>query len=218
MLSQYAFNWTHCDIFYLNVAMRSTRRAFGILVFAVLVSATMTGAAVAEGAGPPSVAAQGVRPVLRGTLALDTSSPYAKAAADKLVADLRVSLWLSDHAPEADFFGLVVTNFKELSLGERRSETTIWQASQCHRDRGLPKVKISGIEGSIFEGRDQVQISAKPRHIGKRVPADEIVVTKQPAESFGGSESELLMRFKSKQSQLVLDLRLRSARCELRIP
>lgn len=167
-----------------------------------------------------SEALAGVRHVLRASLSAAENAPYANAKDGKLPADLRANVRISDHSPDADFFGGVVAHFGEVTIGEGTTgepgaEKIIWQASKCHRERGLPKVSVTGIEGIVGDGDNKVQVAAVARHIGKLMPADEIIITKPLARSFSNLLTELAFRAETKVTRLVLDLRLTAIRCGL---
>ena len=106
---------------------------------------------------------------------------------------------------------MVVADFTNADLLPSAPEKTIWQAGKCHRDRGWPKVTVVGIEGAVSEGDARIQISAVPRHIGKLIPGDEIVVTKPLPRNL---PNEWTLRAQTKVSRLVLDLRLTAVRCD----
>jgi len=165
----------------------------------------------------PALLAQpvlGVRPELRASASLEPNSPYAAIAKNgRVAADLHVVIRISDHAPEADFYGVVVADYTELTVGQSGSEQLIWQAKRCHQNRGLPKVSAIDIRGTIADGDTIKAISAVPRHIGKLVPEDEIVATKQISHALDSSVTELTMRAETKTSRIVLEFRLIALRC-----
>ena len=94
-------------------------------------------------------------------------------------------------------------------------EKTIWQAGKCHRNRGWPKVTVIGIEGEMFDGQMNAKVAAVPRHIGKLMPADEIIVAKRSPSTSGSLINEWAIRAQTKASRVIFDLRLTALRCDL---
>lgn len=158
----------------------------------------------------------GVRHVLKASLAIDARSPHANVDGG-LDADLRASIRISDHSPEADFFGTVVVDFSGRDLISPPPARTIWEAARCHRNRGLPKITVTGIEGKISTGSETSQIKAVSRRIGKRMPDDEIIVTSRVLKAGADRMSEIGIRAETKATRLVLDLRLTSLPCTLEL-
>ena len=168
----------------------------------------------AEVATPSAASPSRVRHVLKASLRFEANSPFAKAKDGQLQARLRVSVRISDHAPDADFFGVVAVDFTEADLLQPMPEKTIWQAGNCHLDRGWPKITVTGIEGTVSDGQAKTSIAAIPRHIGKLMPADEIVVAKRLPRANGIFDG-LEIRAETKATRLVLDLQLTAVRCKL---
>lgn len=153
--------------------------------------------------------------MLELSLTLDPASPYARASDNKFEAKLRASIQISDHSPEADYFGVVVVDFSHADLARPASPKMIWQARKCHRDRGLPKVLVTKIEGEVGEGSAAAKVLAVPRKIGKLVPGDEILVTNRSLTPFANSAREWTVRGTTRESRLVFDLRLKANRCNV---
>jgi len=153
--------------------------------------------------------------VLELSLTLDPTSPYARASDNKFEATLRASIQISDHSPEADYFGVVVVDFSHTDIAQPVSPKMIWQARRCHRDRGLPKVTVTKIEGEIGGEGAAAKVFAVPRKIGKLVPGDEIVATNRSLTPFSNSVHEWTIRGTTRESRLVFDLRLKAIRCSV---
>lgn len=156
---------------------------------------------------------RGVKHALKASLALANKSPLLKEPSNLPVMNLRVSVRISDHAPDSDFFGTVTVDFSDLDM-QHEIAKTMWQARKCHRDRGWPKITVTGIEGTVSDGQMKTSIAAIPRHIGKLMPADEIVVTKQLPRA-NGNFDRFEMRAETKSTRLMLDLQLTAIRCKL---
>jgi len=157
---------------------------------------------------------RGVMHVLKASLALADKSPLLTEPTSKPEMDLRISVRISDHAPGSDFFGIVTVDFTGSDLTPPGIQKTVWQAGKCHQDRGWPKVTVIGIEGTVSDGAAKTSIAAIPRHIGKLIPADEIVVTKQLPRANGNFDG-FEIRAETKATRLMLDLRLRAVGCKL---
>ena len=116
----------------------------------ILVAAAPHTAKGAEGDKPTGLV--GVRHVLRASLSVEENSPYTNLKDGKLQTNLRVSVRISDHAPDADFFGVVVEDFAEVSPGSQGRKDNL-ASRQMPLDRGLPKVTVTGIEGGYCRRR-----------------------------------------------------------------
>ena len=160
-----------------------------------------------------SATSRGVRHVLKVSLVLPDKSVPLKEPTSKPEMKLRMSVRISDHAPDADFFGVVTADFTGSDLLPPGGEKTVWQARKCHQDRGWPKVTVVGIEGEIFDGQMTAKVSAVPRHIGKLMPADEIIVTKRSSTT--SVFNEWAIRAQAKASKVTFDLRLKALQCDL---
>jgi hypothetical protein len=130
-------------------------------------------------------------------------------------AKLRASIRISDHSPEADFFGVVVVDFSEQDLSSSAAPRVIWQALKCHRDRGLPKVAVTKIEGELAIDNTSQAVLALPRQIGKLTPPDEIIVSNRALVPFGNSAQEWTIQGTTRQSRLLFRLRLKASQCAL---
>jgi hypothetical protein len=56
---------------------------------------------------------------------------------------------------------------------EGAAERKIWEDERCHQRRGYPKASVISVSGT-YE-RDQSHLEAQLRHIGLKLPADEIM-------------------------------------------
>jgi hypothetical protein len=132
---------------------------------------------------------------------------------------LTLKVRISDHAPDSDFFGVIQTQFKGAAFGA--APKAIWADNGCHHDRGLPKITVIGISGKIparkTDAQGPIDVSAVPRHIGKLVPEDEIVVQRivpEAGQNLGSSGSPgLSLEAQTKMSRLKADLQLIVTRC-----
>lgn len=88
-------------------------------------------------------------------------------------ASLSVQLRISAHADGSRYFGHPSQTF-DFKLSEGSQEKLYWQDSVCHPRRGLPKISVVGIDGQMEQGDKRVEVKARPRKIGTRLPPDEI--------------------------------------------
>ena len=129
--------------------------------------------------------------------------------------DLRLTVRISDHALDSDFFGSVVTTFR--GLGSRQGPRTIWKDGKCHHYRGFPKVTVTRIEGTLSHDNRTTEITAAKRQIGMPLPKDEIVVTRRLTQPSTGI-LELATKAVTTESHLVFDLRVETRRCKPTVP
>lgn len=184
------------------------------LVGACRASALMLLVAVSA-AKAATAAESGVRHQLRASLSLDPASPFAKAEKAEFRAELRAVFRISDHAPDADFFGAMVADFLLTHPDRPADEQVVWQDSKCHRDRGLPKISLIEIQGTISVNGTDHPVSAALRRIGKRLGADEITIQKLVPTILRGEMAGLASRATTRGSGLVIDADLSSLRCSL---
>ena len=118
----------------------------------------------------------GIRFQIKASIQAAPGSPYVKRDDDKSAASLDVKLRISAHAVESNYFGTNTETFPAFRLTEGSVERLFWEDAACHQRRGLPKVTVTAIDGSMQTENGRVDIAARPRQTGKLVPADEISV------------------------------------------
>jgi len=126
------------------------------------------------GAHPIDYQKSGIRFQIKASIKAAPGSPYVKRDDDKSAASLDVKLRISAHAAESNYFGVNTETFPAFRLTEGSVERLFWQDAACHQRRGLPKVTVTAIDGSIQTESGRIDVAARPRQIGKLVPADEI--------------------------------------------
>jgi hypothetical protein len=149
----------------------------------------------ALGAGDAAAEETGVRHELTASVA--AGSPASGAGEP---AGVTVTVRIVDIAPDSRFAALVSTDFA--APGPR----VIWADAKCHRDRGWPRVWLLAVDGPA--------ISARPRHIGQRIPDDEIIVQKQ-LDGPGEPVTTLAMAARTTRSRLGVRLTLTLRPCRL---
>jgi hypothetical protein len=190
-------------------------RAISVIVALAASNAVSARAMAEEIVTATGIPAIGVRHEIWALLGLDADSPYGRTAAPTLRGDLRAIIRLSDHAPDADFFGTVVATFSDVDPREAPPEQKIWEDSRCHRERGWPKMTVLGIDGVMTQDEAKDLISAVPRHIGLHVPDDEILVSRLSFDTHGKGVGDFVIRAQTKQTRLHVDFRLSALPCTL---
>ncbi len=184
------------------------------LGFAVIaVAAASRGAIAVEVATPPIE--MGVRHEVRASLSVDKDAAGVKSAGTPVAAEVRVTFQISDHAPDADFFGVEVGDFQLTQASLSAPQQLIWADRSCHHDRGFPKVSIPKIEGSLTIDGSRTTVAAAPRKIGKHLEADEITVRRLFAYVRQGATNVFAMRATTKGTHLMVDFEIVTAPCAL---
>lgn len=199
--------------------LRHAGRMRGIvLLFAILLAglSTVSPLRAKDEAKPVSAAGQrGTRFEIAASVKADPASQYVKQVYDGSRASLTVKIRISAHAAEADFFGEVSERFEGFALNEGAPERRIWREDKCHQKRGLPKMTVTAIDGTITTQKGPMQVEARPRILGLRLPQDEI--SQETRLSSGAADPNLAMtyRLKTRLSHLLVDIRLFAFDCNL---
>jgi hypothetical protein len=184
---------------------------FAALVGAALVGAAMSGAALAQ---PAPVDHAGVTHLVTATVN-GTAAP-ASPNDDRRISGLRITLRISDHARETQFFGEVPVSVPEFAASQGAPEQKAWEDARCHQKRGFPRATVAAIEGAVESAETHAAISARARHIGVMVPADEI----RQAQPMPGGHDErgayLAFRTETAQSHMVVVLKIYTIDCTLK--
>jgi hypothetical protein len=180
--------------------------------FAALGAAALGGAALAQ---PAPVDRAGVTHLVTATVVSGTAAP-ADPNDDRRISGLRITLRISDHARETQFFGEVPVSVPEFAASHGSPEQKVWEDARCHQKRGFPKATVAAIEGAVEGGETHVAISARARHIGVMVPADEV----RQAQPMPGGHDErgayLAFRTETAQSHMVVVLKIYTIDCTLK--
>ena len=191
--------------------LRLTFALFGALIIALpnCVEAQQTSSV-------PGVGARGIRHVLYLTIKSDPDSRLLQQSKDEPVtATITVKARISAHSQETNFYGDVPATVHDFNpiKGSRAQE--IWKDAQCHHERGYPKISIINVDGSIANGQQKHPISARYRWLGRLLPGDEVTASKRLD---GGSDDIgpfIATRTETKQSRLLMDLKLYILPCDL---
>lgn len=155
-------------------------------------------------------AEEGVRHQIYVSVAIGPASPLRQPSAR---ATLTVLLRISDHARDANFYGTVPASFADFAVSERPPEKLVWQDRACHHERGLPTTTVFALNGLLSQQRGESVISAQPRHLGKTLPADEIVAQQAFVTGRDPAGKFLVQQMVTRQSQIQIDVKLRAISC-----
>lgn len=140
----------------------------------VLCATSANAQTVRPSGGPIDFQKDGIRFEIKASIKALPGSPHLKQEDDKNRASLEVKLRISAHATESRFFGTKSVTFSDFKLAEGSEEKVFLQEGRCHQRRGLPKVTVTAIDGSIQTDKGRVDIAARPRQLGRVLPPDEI--------------------------------------------
>lgn len=128
---------------------------------------------------------------------------------------LAVTVRISDHAQETQFYGDVKNAVPEFNFIKGSAPYEVWRDTKCHHERGLPKITLIKVEGSIRNGTNQTPVSARFRWLGRLMPGDEITVGKTVSTGADKTGPFRILRAETKESRVVIDLKLYILPCEL---
>jgi len=134
-------------------------------------------------------------------------------------ATLRIVVRVSDHSQETSFFGDVPISIANFDLAKGSPEQQIWQDERCHHERGFPRTLVMTVDGVIAHGSgkqsDNQLVEARPRHIGRPIPWDEILMAS--GLQFGTDDRGRFIetRTQTKESHLSVDLKMYLLPCEV---
>jgi hypothetical protein len=132
------------------------------------------------------------------------------------ITGLQVRVRISDHARETQYFGDVPVIWPEFSASKGAPEQRIWEDQACHQRRGLPKATVLAIEGTLATEERRLAVSARRRHIGQKVPSDEIRQAQSLLDGRDTLGRYLAFQTETMQSHLILLLKIYVADCKLR--
>lgn len=146
------------------------------LVLLVLAACCWSGPASAQDLPRPNLdfKKSGVRFEIKASVRADAASSELRQSYDQSTASVTVKLRISAHARESRFFGEISRDFSGFAIADGSAELPVWGEGRCHQRRGLPKVTVVAIDGTIATDKKQTRIEARPRQLGLLLPADEI--------------------------------------------
>ena len=107
---------------------------------------------------------------------------------------------------------MTVSDF-DPTKGSREQE--VWRDAECHHERGFPKMTVVSVDGQITNGQQKLTIAARYRRLGFPLPGDEVMAAKRIDSGADDHGSFVATRTETKQSRLLVDLRLYFAPCDL---
>jgi hypothetical protein len=131
-------------------------------------------------------------------------------------ATINILVRILNYAPDLRFYGVVDGEFSDFDPGKGAATQEIWADRKCHINRGFPKIWVLAINGRITKGETVSDVAARPRQLGKWVPADEIVMQKDPRKDVGDPNQITVTYARTAQSRLSVKLTLTSSKCSLK--
>jgi hypothetical protein len=208
----------------LQVSMRRRPHCSLPLLVAAVV---LTGALIVAGpncapaqetSGIPHASTHGIRHILYLTIKSDPDSRFIQPnSGEPLAATLTVNTRISAHSQETNFYGEVAamaSNFDPF-IGSREQE--VWKDAKCHHERGIPKISVINVDGSITNGQTKLPIAARFRWIGRLLPGDEVMAGKRLSNGTDAVGPFIATRTQTRQSRLFVDLKLYILPCDLSV-
>ena len=153
----------------------------------------------------------GVRSFITATLSLATGP--ASGDADQRISGLLAVIRISNHARETQFYGDIPINVAMLGPSAEAPERKIWEDERCHQRRGYPKASVISVSGT-YE-RDQSHLEASLRHIGLKLPADEIMPGQSLTAGRDSAGRFLAAQTRTSRSHVVILLKIYTTDCIL---
>lgn len=199
------------------------RRKLFYIVASIAVAATAvfvarsSRAQTASGAVRPiDYQKNGIRFQIKASIRAVPASLYVKSDDDKSAASLDVKLRISAHATESNYFGVNTETFPAFRLTQGSVERLFWEDAACHQRRGLPKVTVTAIDGTLQTETGRVDVAARPRQIGKLVPADEISAGRPLPGGADKNGPFIAFSSQTSTSHLVVDVKVYTFDCPLK--
>src|SRR5689334_7181003 len=198
---------------------RALSRYKPVLVILQLIFIVVSSLAIAEEATKTTTAKpQGIEYLLYLTIRADPASPLlTQASGQSVTAKFLVSVRISAHSQETNFFGVVPAIVSEFALAKGSNEQQIWRDGKCHHERGFPKITIKAVDGSVTSGQENHPVAARWRELGLILPRDEVQASKKLDKGHDNIGSYIATRTETKQSRLLLDMKLYTLPCDLPI-
>jgi len=176
---------------------------------AVLVS--MSGATMAQ-SNAPAPAGNGVWFQVKAAIKPDPTS--ADEGRGEARASLAVQLRISAHADGSNFYGHPAQSF-DFKLSDGSAEKLFWQDSACHPRRGLPKITVVAVDGTLERDGKKVDVNARPRTLGMKLPKDELSPGSHLSRGLDGGRQFLAFESRTGSSKLGVLVRIYSVDCAI---
>ena len=158
----------------------------------------------------------GIRFQIKGSIKAAPTSPYLKRDDDRSRASLDVKLRISSHAVESNYFGVNTESFSDFQMAKGSEESLFWQDDRCHQRRGLPKLTVTAIDGSIEAEGGRIDVAARPRQLGRHLPADEISAGTPLPSGVNKTGRFIAFNAQTTKSHLVVNVKVYTIDCPLR--
>jgi hypothetical protein len=146
----------------------------------------------------------------------EPDSPLLKGdSSEQRTATLTVTMRVSAHSREANFFGKVPTIVSGFDLSKGSKEQKVWEDAACHHERGLPKFTVTDVSGAVSSGDSKVAIFARQRILGMLLPGDEVTQSRRIGDGTDDISPFILTRTDTRQSRISVEVRLRTRTCDL---
>jgi hypothetical protein len=158
----------------------------------------------------------GIRFQINASIKAAPGSPHVKSEDDETKVSLEVQLRISAHAMESRFFGIKAESFSGFRLAKGSEEKVFMEESRCHQRRGLPKVTVTAIDGSIQTDNGRVAIAARPRQLGRLLPPDEISAGVRHPSGFDKGGPFIVYTSQTNTSRLAVNVKIYTIDCPLK--
>ena len=186
-------------------------------LFGALIAAVPNCVAAQETPNMPSATTRGIRHTLYLTVKSDNPDlrVLQQGSGEPHTATLTVKIRISDHSQETNFSGDVPATVSDFDPIKGSREQEVWRDTECHHERGFPKMTVISVDGQITNGQQKLIIAARYRRFGLLLPRDEVMAAKRLVRSTDDHGSFVATRTETKQSRLLVDLRLDVLPCDL---
>lgn len=157
----------------------------------------------------------GIRHAIVAAIEADQDAASAKGDVEARSATVDILVRILNYASDYRFYGVVDGKFSGFDAAKGTAPKEIWADRKCHENRGFPRIWVLAISGRIARGGTFLDIAARPRHIGKLVPSDEIVMQKDRKMEFSDPNQSLVTLARTTESRLSVELTLKSTKCRL---
>ena len=184
-------------------------------MFEIIILATPS-CATGEGAAKASASTGGgIEHVVFLAVGSDPASQLRPRDRQPATASVTVSVQISAHSQESNFYGVVPAAVANFDLVKGSKDQEIWRDDKCHHERGFPKITVIGIEGAVTNGQQKYPIVARYRKLGLFLPGDEVMASRRVGNSADNLGSYIATRTETKKSRLFVDLKLYILPCDL---
>ena len=188
-----------------------------LALFGALIAAVPKCVAAQEPPSMPSATTRGIRHILYLTVKSDDPDlrSLRQSSGEPNTATLTIKVRISDHSQESNFYGDVPATVSDFDPINGSREQEVWRDTECHHERGLPKITVISVDGQITNGQKKLVIAARYRRFGFLLPRDEVMAAKRLVRGTDDHGSFVATRTETKQSCLLVDLRLYMVPCDL---